>query len=417
MAIYSVSQVTRYLRELLESDPQLNDLWVAGEVSNLTTSQAGHIYFTLKDSTAQLRCVMFRNNNAGSRLLANGALVVAHARISFYEARGEVSVISDAVMPEGTGPLYLELERLKAKLQAEGLFDESRKRPLPPFPKMLGVVTSSTGAALQDIRKVLQSHYPMVEVLLAPTLVQGEGAAEGIVAALHTLNQDGRADAIIVARGGGSLEELWPFNEEIVARAIHASAIPVISGVGHERDVTIADLVADVRAPTPTAAAEMAVPNMVALTAQVSYLKESAWTALSRQLHQQRQGVATLVQRIGRAGPDVSLWRRTVDDLTQDAWSALNQRLRLSQAELLGLESRVRALDPAAVLARGYAIVETDSPRQAVTSSSQISDGDRLHITLSDGAIPATAGIATPPPPLRRPRPRPQKVHASERLL
>ena len=266
MAIYSVSQVTRYLRELLESDPQLNDLWVAGEVSNLTTSQAGHIYFTLKDSTAQLRCVMFRNNNAGSRLLANGALVVAHARISFYEARGEVSVISDAVMPEGTGPLYLELERLKAKLQAEGLFDESRKRPLPPFPKMLGVVTSSTGAALQDIRKVLQSHYPMVEVLLAPTLVQGEGAAEGIVAALHTLNQDGRADAIIVARGGGSLEELWPFNEEIVARAIHASAIPVISGVGHERDVTIADLVADVRAPTPTAAAEMAVPNMVALS-------------------------------------------------------------------------------------------------------------------------------------------------------
>ena len=415
MPIYSVAQVARYLRELLEADQQLNDLWIAGEVSNLTTSQAGHVYFTLKDSTAQLRCVMFRNSNTGSRLLANGALVVAHAHVNFYEARGEVSVISDAVMPEGTGPLYLELERLKVKLQGEGLFEESRKRPLPPFPKVLGVVTSSTGAALQDIRKIVQSHYPLVELLLAPTMVQGDGAAGGIVAALRALNDDGRADVIIVARGGGSLEELWPFNEEVVARAIHASAIPVISGVGHERDVTIADLVADVRAPTPTAAAEMAVPNLVSLGAQVAYLKESAWTALSRQLHQQRQGVATLMQRIGRSGPDVNLWRRSVDDLTQDAWDALNQRLLLGRAELSGLESRVRALDPAAVLARGYAIVEKGRSQEAITSASQVSDGDPLRITLSDGTVPATVGFSRPAAPTRRARP--QKVHASARLI
>ena len=415
MPIYSVAQVARYLRELLEADQQLNDLWIAGEVSNLTTSQAGHVYFTLKDSTAQLRCVMFRNNNTGSQLLANGALVVAHAHVNFYEARGEVSVISDAVMPEGTGPLYLELERLKVKLQGEGLFEESRKRPLPPFPKVLGVVTSSTGAALQDIRKIVQSHYPLVELLLAPTMVQGDGAAGGIVAALCALNDDGRADVIIVARGGGSLEELWPFNEEVVARAIHASAIPVISGVGHERDVTIADLVADVRAPTPTAAAEMAVPNLVSLGAQVEYLKESAWTALSRQLHQQRQGVATLMQRIGRSGPDVNLWRRSVDDLTQDAWDALNQRLLLGRAELSGLESRVRALDPAAVLARGYAIVEKGRSQEAITSASQVSDGDPLRITLSDGTVPATVGSSRPAAPTRRARP--QKVHASARLI
>ena len=415
MPIYSVAQVARYLRELLEADQQLNDLWIAGEVSNLTTSQAGHVYFTLKDSTAQLRCVMFRNSNTGSRLLANGALVVAHAHGNFSEARGEVSVISDAVMPEGTGPLYLELERLKVKLQGEGLFEESRKRPLPPFPKVLGVVTSSTGAALQDIRKIIQSHYPLVELLLAPTMVQGDGAADGIVAALRALNDDGRADVIIVARGGGSLEELWPFNEEVVARAIHASAIPVISGVGHERDVTIADLVADVRAPTPTAAAEMAVPNLVSLGAQVAYLKESAWTALSRQLHQQSQGVATLMQRIGRSGPDVNLWRRSVDDLTQDAWDALNQRLLLGRAELSGLESRVRALDPAAVLARGYAIVEKGRSQEAITSASQVSDGDPLRITLSDGTLPATVGSARPAAPTRRARP--QKVHASARLI
>ncbi len=415
MPIYSVAQVALYLRELLEADQQLNDLWIAGEVSNLTTSQAGHVYFTLKDSTAQLRCVMFRNSNTGSQLLANGALVVAHAHVNFYEARGEVSVISDAVMPEGTGPLYLELERLKVKLQGEGLFEESRKRPLPPFPKVLGVVTSSTGAALQDIRKIVQSHYPLVELLLAPTMVQGDGAAGGIVAALRALNDDGRADVIIVARGGGSLEELWPFNEEVVARAIHASAIPVISGVGHERDVTIADLVADVRAPTPTAAAEIAVPNLVSLGAQVAYLKESARTALSRQLHQQRQGVATLMQRIGRSGPDVNLWRRSVDDLTQDAWDALNQRLLLGRAELSGLESRVRALDPAAVLARGYAIVEKGRSQEAITSASQVSDGDPLRITLSDGTVPATVGSARPPAPTRRARP--QKVHASARLI
>lgn len=415
MPIYSVAQVARYLRELLEADQQLNDLWIAGEVSNLTTSQAGHVYFTLKDSTAQLRCVMFRNSNTGSRLLANGALVVAHAHVNFYEARGEVSVISDAVMPEGTGPLYLELERLKVKLQGEGLFEESRKRPLPPFPQVLGVVTSSTGAALQDIRKVIQSHYPLVELLLAPTMVQGDGAADGIVAALRALNDDERADVIIVARGGGSLEELWPFNEEVVARAIHASAIPVISGVGHERDVTIADLVADVRAPTPTAAAEMAVPNLVSLGAQVAYLKESAWTALSRQLHQQRQGVATLMLRLGRSGPDVNLWRRSVDDLTQDAWDALNHRLLLGRAELSGLESRVRALDPAAVLARGYAIVEKGRSQEAITSASQVSDGDPLRITLCDGTVSAIVGSARPAAPTRRARP--QKVHASARLI
>ena len=415
MPIYSVAQVARYLRELLEADQQLNDLWIAGEVSNLTTSQAGHVYFTLKDSTAQLRCVMFRNSNAGSRLLANGTLVVAHAHVNFYEARGEVSVISDAVMPEGTGPLYLELERLKVKLQGEGLFEESRKRPLPPFPKVLGVVTSSTGAALQDIRKIVQSHYPLVELLLAPTMGQGDGAAGGIVAALCALNDDGRADVIIVARGGGSLEELWPFNEEVVARAIHASAIPVISGVGHERDVTIADLVADVRGADAHSGRGDGSAHLVSIGAQVAYLRESAWTALSRQLHQQRQGVATLMQRIGRSGPDVNLWRRSVDDLTQDAWDALNQRLLLGRAELSGLESRVRALDPAAVLARGYAIVEKGRSQEAITSASQVSDGDPLRITLSDGTVPATVGSARPAAPTRRARP--QKVHASARLI
>ena len=435
MSIYSVAQVARYLKEMLEADRLLQDLWIAGEVSNLSTSQAGHVYFTLKDSAAQLRCVMFRRNNTGSQLLTNGSLVVAHGHFNLYEARGEISLIADAVMPEGAGPLYLEQERLRVKLEGEGLFEASRKRPLPPFPRVLGIVTSPTGAALQDIRKVLQSHYPLVEVLLAPTLVQGDEAAQGIVAALRTLNEDGRADAIIVARGGGSMEELWPFNEEAVARAIHASAIPVISGVGHERDVTIADMVADVRAPTPTAAAEMAVPNVATLKSQVALLQGAAWSALGRQLRQQRDGVATLAHRVERAGPDpdlwrrrvddlahrvkragpdLDLWRRRVDDLTHGAGACLDQRLLLSRAELAGIESRVRALDPAAVLARGYAIVETDNPRKTVTLASQVSDGDPLRITVSDGVIPATAG--RPSASARRLN-KPPKVAAGARLL
>ena len=261
MPVYSVSQITRYLKESLEADSLLNDLWLRGEVSNLTRSAAGHYYFTLKDATSQVRCVMFRPAYGGEHL-AEGAAVIAHGRVSIYEVRGDLQLIADLAQPEGVGELHLELERLKMKLEAEGLFQVSRKRPLPEFPKRIGVATSPTGAVWHDIQNVLRRRYPLVELAFAPTPVQGDTAAAGIVDAFDAFNAEDDLDLVILARGGGSLEDLWPFNEEAVARAIYASRAPVISAVGHETDYTIADMVADCRAPTPSAAAELAAPDM-----------------------------------------------------------------------------------------------------------------------------------------------------------
>ena len=217
MPVFTVSQVSQYLKESLEQDSLLADLWITGEISNLRTPRSGHNYFTLKDHQSQLRAVMFKGGR-GADLLREGSLVTAHGRISFYEARGEVELLADLVMPEGTGPLSMELERLKMRLEEDGLFEPSRKRPLPRFPGVVGLVTSPSGAVIHDIRNIIGRRYPLAEVLLAPTQVQGDGAAHGIVSALQALNQDGRADVVILARGGGSIEELWPFNEEMVAR-------------------------------------------------------------------------------------------------------------------------------------------------------------------------------------------------------
>ncbi|MSQ41366.1 MAG: exodeoxyribonuclease VII large subunit, partial [Dehalococcoidia bacterium] len=268
MPVYAVSQITAYLQASLESDDFLRDVWISGEVSNLSASGAGHMYFTLKDNAGQLRCVMFRSQR-GREFLEKGAAVLAHGAISFYQTRGDLQFYVDLVQPAGVGELTLKLEQLKVKLQEEGLFEPSRKRSLPPFPHKIAVVTSPTGAVWHDIQNVIRRRYPLVELALAPTPVQGGQAAERIVEALQTVNQESDVDVVIIARGGGSLEELWPFNEEVVARAIYASRIPVVSGVGHETDVTIADLVADLRAPTPSAAAELVVPDKRQLQAEV----------------------------------------------------------------------------------------------------------------------------------------------------
>src|SRR3990170_3714685 len=265
---YSVSRLARYLKDLLDSDLALSNLWVEGEVSNLSRSSAGHLYFTLKDEEAQLRCVMFRRASGGAPV-ENGTQVLAHGNVSFYEVRGDLQLVVDSVQPAGVGPWQAEFERLKEKLEAEGLFDPARKRPLPRFPRRVGVVTSPAGAAFHDICHVIGRRWPLAEVVLAPTAVQGPEAAAGICEAVRLLNQEEGIDVVIVARGGGSLEELWPFNEETVARAIHGSRLPVVSGVGHETDYTIADYVADVRAPTPSAAAETAVPDRAEVARQV----------------------------------------------------------------------------------------------------------------------------------------------------
>ena len=395
--IFTVSQVTTHLRELLESHPFLSDLWIVGEVSNRRASPAGHTYFTLKDSVSSLNCVLFRGNvGSGAALLENGKSVRTHGRMSFYEPRGSIDFMVDRVLPEGEGELARELERLKARLSQEGLFEESRKRPLPSFPQVVGVVTSPTGAAWQDIQNVIRRRYPLVTLLLSPTQVQGLDAAPSIAAALARLDGAGSADVIILARGGGSLEDLWPFNEEAVARAIFGSRIPVVSGVGHETDFTIADYVADRRAPTPSAAAELVVPDQAALRQAVSEWADRAWRGAVRTAANGRGDVANLTRRLDSALPDLNGLKRRVDDLGDAVGGGFRNRLQLARVEVDGLERRLRTLDPAATLRRGFSVVQRNDTGQVITTAGQVTGGDALTITLADGTIPATVidGIA-----------------------
>ena len=362
MKIHSVVEVNRYLRDVLEADSLLADIWVSGEVSNLTESAAGHLYFTLKDETSQLRCVFFRPKLAIT--LENGAAVITHGRISIYEAQGALQLYVDLVQLEGVGILHLEFERLKVKLEEEGLFEPARKRSLPLFPKRIGVVTSPTGAAFHDIANIVGRRYPLVELVLSPTLVQGDGAVDGIVQALQALNDTEDIDVVILARGGGSLEDLWAFNEEKVARAIYASKAPVISGVGHDTDFTIADFVADVRAPTPSAAAELAVPDCAELEAHIQSLTKTLRIDVTRYLDRYRQ--------------------RT-DELTRAASVYLGNSLAISREKLRGRELELASLSPMATLSRGYALVQQSATGEIVSHIDQVQRGDAIEIKVSDG--------------------------------
>ncbi|MGB2853696.1 MAG: exodeoxyribonuclease VII large subunit [Dehalococcoidia bacterium] len=362
MKIHSVVEVNRYLRDVLEADSLLADIWVSGEVSNLTESAAGHLYFTLKDETSQLRCVFFRPKLAIT--LENGAAVITHGRISIYEAQGALQLYVDLVQLEGVGILHLEFERLKVKLEEEGLFEPARKRSLPLFPKRIGVVTSPTGAAFHDIANIVGRRYPLVELVLSPTLVQGDGAVDGIVQALQALNDTEDIDVVILARGGGSLEDLWAFNEEKVARAIYASKAPVISGVGHDTDFTIADFVADVRAPTPSAAAELAVPDCAELEAHIQSLTKTLRIDVTRYLDRYRQ--------------------RT-DELTRAASVYLGNSLTISREKLRGRELELASLSPMATLSRGYALVQQSTTGEIVSHIDQVQRGDAIDIKVSDG--------------------------------
>jgi exodeoxyribonuclease VII large subunit len=398
LTIYTVSQVTSYLRDALETDPLLSDLLVIGEVSNLRVSAAGHSYFTLKDSQALLNCVMFKGQ-PGAQLLANGASVSTHGHMSFYEPRGSTDYVVDLAMSDGVGALGLELERLKLRLESEGLFEDSRKRLLPQFPQVIGVVTSPSGAVFHDIQNVIRRRYPLVELMLSPAQVQGDQAAPQIIAAIEALNREGRSDVIIVARGGGSLEELWPFNEEMVARAIYASRIPVVSAVGHETDVTIADLVADLRAPTPSAAAELVVPDGAILRHELADLAQRSQRAMAYQIEQRRGDVISLARRLESGLPDLETWRRRIDDLGRAVHHSLTSSLKISRMEVTSLEHRLRALDPVATLRRGFSVVQRTGDNYVVTSTSQVGNGDALTITVADGSIPATAGVVSARPP------------------
>lgn len=391
MAVYTVSQVSSHIKESLESDHLLMDLWIVGEVSGLRSSSAGHTYFGLKDRESLLRCVMFRGMK-GAELLSEGDSVSAHGKITFYTRGGTTDFMVDLAMPEGVGELALELERLKQKLTAEGLFETTRKRPLPRFPQKVGVVTSPTGAVFHDIQNVLQRRYPLAELVLSPTVVQGADAAPKIAAALESLDRDGCCDVIIIGRGGGSLEDLWPFNEEVVARAIYACKTPVVSAVGHETDETIADYVADVRAPTPSAAAELVVPDAHVLRRQLEMTAAMMLRILMDRNSRRRSDVTSIMRRMEMGLPDTNTMRRRVDDAGRVVQSASARLLSESKIQVEGLGLRLRALDPLATLGRGFSIVELPDIGKVVSSSKQVSEGDALQITVADGTIPAVAG-------------------------
>jgi len=302
--ILSVSQLTNYLRQLLESDEILQDIWVQGEISNFSQPSSGHLYFTLKDSGAAIRCVMWRNTadrlNFSPR---DGMAVEVHGSMSVYEVSGQVQLYLDTMRPAGEGALYQEYLRLKAKLEAEGLFDPERKRPIPQMPKVIGIVTSPTGAALQDMLNTIQRRFPIASVVLAPTAVQGNEAPPGIVNALERINQESNLDVILLGRGGGSIEDLWAFNDERVVRAVAASAVPVISGVGHETDFTLTDFAADFRAPTPTAAAEIATPDRIELLGIIAEFINQHTILMSEKISDLRWEHGQLQNNLKRLSP------------------------------------------------------------------------------------------------------------------
>jgi exodeoxyribonuclease VII large subunit len=388
---WTVSTLTRYLRQLLESDTALQDAWVQGEISNLSRPASGHIYFTLKDSGASLRCVMWKREAARMRLaLQDGLSVEAHGSISLYEAGGQYQLYTDTIRPLGEGALYQEFLRLKALLETEGLFDADRKRPIPDSPHRIGIVTSPTGAALRDILNTLRRRLPLANVILAPTPVQGLEAPKGIVSALRSLNQVVAPEVIILARGGGSIEDLWAFNDELVVRAVVESAAPVITGVGHETDFTLADFAADLRAPTPTAAAELATPITV-LDLKTSLVETGAILAggMATLLQQRRDSAAWLESRLRLTSPGRRLQteRQRLDEMIRRWNGAQAHRLEMAREKFKGLENRLLALSPLAVLKRGYAVITKNE--QVVSRVTQVKQEDALRVRLQDGEFNA----------------------------
>jgi len=389
---YTVSEINSRVRALLEREPFLQDIWVEGEISNFSRATSGQSYFTWKDAGSQLNCVMWRTQAQKiARLPQSGDKVVVHGQLGVYEQGGRYQLYVDHVQPAGRGTLQQEFERLKARLEAEGLFAATRKRPLPAYPQCIGIVTSAGAAAFRDVLNVLSRRYPLATVLLAPTLVQGDTAPPQIVAALTALNAHSNVDVILVVRGGGSLEDLWAFNDERVVRAVAASRVPVISGVGHETDFSLCDFAADLRAPTPSAAAELATPDGAELRAAIVQQRQRLARALTAHLQSRRRQITTFTRALRHLAPAVRLAnaRQRVDDLHARAAQAFVYRRERAQQQVSALRARLTALDPTAVLTRGYAIIRAQDTGVVLTSARQMPPGTALTLCLRDGTIAA----------------------------
>lgn len=402
-AVLTVHEVTQRVSALIAADEVLSNLWVQGEVSNVRLPSSGHLYFSLKDDSAQLRCVLFRSQlRVQTFQPEQGQTIYAHGRVAVYARDGVYQLIVDSIQPVGLGAWELEFRRLHDKLAREGLFD--RKRPLPRFPHVVGVVTSPSGAALQDICRVLSERYPLVELVVIPTLVQGDGAPRQIVAALETANQLLDLDVLIVARGGGAVEDLWAFNDERVARAIFASRVPVVTGIGHENDLTIADLVADLRAPTPSAAAMAVTPDRGECLRRITYLCQQALGLVRQRLAERRQQLQQLRSHARRHAPTARLAsaRQAVALKCDRAGRLVRHALDLRRKDVERERARASALDPMAVLTRGYSLCWHVGRGHHVRSVGEVAAGDWLEIQVADGAFPSVAvagrdGVASPP--------------------
>jgi exodeoxyribonuclease VII large subunit len=380
----SVTELNELIKGTLES--RLDALWVQGEISNFRVPPSGHYYFTLKDDKSQICAVMFRRQGGGLRFLPeNGLAVLCFGKVSLYSVRGDLQLYVDDMEPQGQGALYLAFEQLKKKLAAEGLFAQERKKPLPFLPATIGIVSSDRGAALHDMLRIIRDRYTDRRVVIRPVRVQGEGAAKEIAEAIADLNCFAGVDAIIVGRGGGSLEDLWAFNEEIVARAIYASKIPVVSAVGHEIDFTIADFVADHRAPTPTAAAEFILPRKRDLLEQIRVLELQLLKEMEFKLETAKENLNALLKRLTDPGRKLRENQQRLDELSIDLLRRFQERVRQSKNSLAELAGRLSALSPLAVLERGYAIAHKLPEERIVKSAAALQAGDLIRVTFAEG--------------------------------
>jgi len=392
---WTVSTLTKYIRDLLEADASLQDVWVSGEISNLSRPASGHIYFTLKDAGASLRCVMWRTDAARLRLpLQDGMGIETHGRIGVYEVGGQYQLYADQIRPVGEGALYQEFLRLKAMLEAEGLFDAERKREIPSFPKRIGIVTSSTGAALRDMLTAIRRRLPLVEVILAPSPVQGADAPPKLVVAIDSLNHlKPLPDVILLARGGGSIEDLWAFNDEQVVCAVALSKVPIICGVGHETDFTLSDFAADLRAPTPTAAAELATQTtMIDLQENLTAFDSQLTTSMQDILEEQSNALSSLRDGLRFFSPArrIQSEQQRLDDMAHRVDVAQAHRLALEANQIVGFGKRLETLNPLQVLERGYAVVTRQADGKVISKIKQVKSKDKLRVRVSDGGFDAT---------------------------
>jgi exodeoxyribonuclease VII large subunit len=384
--IITVTQLTAQIKNLLEGS--FPDIWVEGEISNLSIPQSGHAYFTLKDQQSQIRAVLFRSSQRFLKFtLQHGTQVVCRGRVGVYEPRGEYQLILEYIEPKGIGALQLAFEQLKTKLEKEGLFDLEHKRELPLLPQRIGIITSPTGAAIRDMLRVIKRRHPRMHIIIYPVPVQGAEAAPSIVEAVQYFNRERSVDVVITGRGGGSLEDLWAFNEESVARAIHASTIPVISAVGHETDYTISDFVADLRAPTPSAAAEMVVESEHRFREHIGSLETGLLRSMRQQIEQGRSSLREYLRVLRDPRRMLEQYTQRVDELTNRLAPGLNHHLRKDRARLQSLTSALGHLNPLGILARGYSITKELPSGNILKDASAVAPGDLLSTRLHQGEV------------------------------